>query len=542
MPVEVMKNFEKTFDCVVLEGYGLSETSPVASFNQPGQERKPGSIGTPVRGVEMKVVDDDRKDVEQGEVGEIAIKGENIMKGYWGREEDTAEAIEDGWFHTGDMAKVDEDGYYFIVDRKKDLIIRGGYNVYPREVEEALYEHEARRRGRRDRHQGRRPRRGGRRRRRAQGRLRRRRRGAAGLRQGAARRLQVPPRRLDRRRAPQGPDRQDPAPRGRGTRGTPTSERRDQGRGSRRSARPATSDEPSRPHASCPHRSTCCSTTPAAARCAASCPACPASGSPPAWPAGPSASYAGAPGWSPSSPRSASGARTSRRTRRTAASARRRGRATRCSAAPSRATSPSARPPAGWSPTPSLDWGDDQRMSFIVDNLVEASAPTNNPFLNPKVIKRTLDTGGGNLVEGGRRLVRDFATPPRVPSMVEADAFEVGTDIAVTPGAVVLRTDVFELIQYTPQTPKVQRGAAADRPADDQQVLRRRPRRGPLDDRAPGARRPAGLLHLLAQPRRPARRVGPGHLRPGDPRGDGRPASRSRARTRPRCWASAPAG
>jgi class II poly(R)-hydroxyalkanoic acid synthase len=102
-----------------------------------------------------------------------------------------------------------------------------------------------------------------------------------------------------------------------------------------------------------------------------------------------------------------------------------------------------------------LEWGDDQRMTFIVDNLVEASAPTNNPFLNPKVIKRTLDTGGGNLLEGSRRLVRDFATPPRVPSMVEADAFEVGKDIAVTPGAVVLRTDVFELIQYTPQTPKV---------------------------------------------------------------------------------------
>jgi len=143
MPVEVMKNFEKTFDCIVLEGYGLSETSPVASFNQPGQERKPGSIGTPVRGVEMKVVDDDRNDVEQGEVGEIAIKGENIMKGYWGREDDTAEAIQDGWFLSGDMAKVDEDGYFFIVDRKKDLIIRGGYNVYPREVEEVLYEHPA---------------------------------------------------------------------------------------------------------------------------------------------------------------------------------------------------------------------------------------------------------------------------------------------------------------------------------------------------------------------------------------------------------------
>ena len=102
-----------------------------------------------------------------------------------------------------------------------------------------------------------------------------------------------------------------------------------------------------------------------------------------------------------------------------------------------------------------LDWGDDQRIRFIVDNLVEAAAPSNNPFLNPKVLKRTLDTGGGNLVAGGRRFVQDFATAPRVPSMVEADAFEVGRDIAVTPGAVVLRTDVFELIQYAPQTPKV---------------------------------------------------------------------------------------
>ena len=143
MPVEVMKKFEKTFGCTVLEGYGLSETSPVASFNQPGQDRKPGSIGTVVRGVEMKVVDDERSEVEQGEVGEIAIKGENVMKGYWGREEATEEAIQDGWFLTGDLAKVDEDGYFFIVDRKKDLIIRGGYNVYPREVEEALYEHES---------------------------------------------------------------------------------------------------------------------------------------------------------------------------------------------------------------------------------------------------------------------------------------------------------------------------------------------------------------------------------------------------------------
>ncbi len=99
--------------------------------------------------------------------------------------------------------------------------------------------------------------------------------------------------------------------------------------------------------------------------------------------------------------------------------------------------------------------GDQQRMGFIVDNLVEASSPSNNPVLNPKVLKRIIDTGGGNLVAGGRRFVRDFATAPRVPSMVEPDAFEVGADLAVTPGKVVLRTDVFELLQYTPQTPKV---------------------------------------------------------------------------------------
>lgn len=102
-----------------------------------------------------------------------------------------------------------------------------------------------------------------------------------------------------------------------------------------------------------------------------------------------------------------------------------------------------------------LGWGDEQRMGFIVDNLVEASSPSNNPALNPKVLKRVIDTGGGNLVQGGQRFLRDFATAPRVPSMVEPDAFEVGVDIAVTPGAVVLRTDVFELIQYTPQTSKV---------------------------------------------------------------------------------------
>jgi len=143
LPVEVLHGFEECFGCKVLEGYGLSETSPVASFNHPDRERKAGSIGTPIRGVEMKLVDDDRNEVAPGEIGEILIKGHNVMKGYLNHPEATAEAIRDGWFATGDMAKVDDDGYYFIVDRKKELIIRGGYNVYPREVEEVLYEHPA---------------------------------------------------------------------------------------------------------------------------------------------------------------------------------------------------------------------------------------------------------------------------------------------------------------------------------------------------------------------------------------------------------------
>ncbi len=143
LPVEVLKQFQDKFNTKILEGYGLSETSPVASFSHPDKEQKPGSIGTVIEDVEMKIVDDEGQEVPVGDVGEIVIKGPNVMKGYWKREEATAEAIRDGWFHTGDIGKVDEDGYFFIVDRKKDMIIRGGYNVYPREIEEVLYEHEA---------------------------------------------------------------------------------------------------------------------------------------------------------------------------------------------------------------------------------------------------------------------------------------------------------------------------------------------------------------------------------------------------------------
>jgi long-chain acyl-CoA synthetase len=143
MPVEILRGFEEKFGCIILEGYGLSETSPVASFNHPDRVRKPGSIGTPIEGVQMRLIDDTGQTAAAGEIGEIAIRGHNVMKGYWGKPEATAEAITDGWFRTGDLAKVDSDGYYYIVDRKKDLIIRGGYNVYPRELEEVLHEHPA---------------------------------------------------------------------------------------------------------------------------------------------------------------------------------------------------------------------------------------------------------------------------------------------------------------------------------------------------------------------------------------------------------------
>jgi len=144
LPVELLRGFEAAFDCIVLEGYGLSETSPIASFNHPDRERKAGSIGQPVEGVEMRVVDEAGREVGTDEVGEIVIRGHNVMKGYWQRPEATAEAVTaEGWFRTGDLARRDDEGYFFIVDRKKDMIIRGGYNVYPREVEEVLYQHPA---------------------------------------------------------------------------------------------------------------------------------------------------------------------------------------------------------------------------------------------------------------------------------------------------------------------------------------------------------------------------------------------------------------
>jgi long-chain acyl-CoA synthetase len=144
MPVEVMKAFDDKYGVSILEGYGLSETSPVASFNTLDQPKKAGSIGRPIWGVEFRLEKDDGTVVEaDGEPGEICIRGHNVMKGYYNKPEANAEVIRDGWFHSGDIATRDGEGFYFIVDRKKDMIIRGGYNVYPREIEEVLYAHPA---------------------------------------------------------------------------------------------------------------------------------------------------------------------------------------------------------------------------------------------------------------------------------------------------------------------------------------------------------------------------------------------------------------
>lgn len=143
LPLEVLRGFEAKFNVPIIEGYGLSETSPVASFNPLDRERKPGSVGVPVWGIEMRVVDENDQDVPVGETGEIIIRGHNIMKGYYKRPEATAQALRNDWFHSADIGKMDEDGYFYIVDRTKDMIIRGGFNVYPREVEETMLEHPA---------------------------------------------------------------------------------------------------------------------------------------------------------------------------------------------------------------------------------------------------------------------------------------------------------------------------------------------------------------------------------------------------------------
>lgn len=143
MPVEVMKAFEEKFGLRVLEGYGLSETSPLACFNHFEKPSRPGTVGQSIFGVEVKCFDESDNEVPRGTRGEVVIRGTNVMKGYYKRPEATSEAFKNGWFHTGDIGIMDEEGYLAIVDRKKDMILRGGYNIYPRELEEVIMTHPA---------------------------------------------------------------------------------------------------------------------------------------------------------------------------------------------------------------------------------------------------------------------------------------------------------------------------------------------------------------------------------------------------------------
>lgn len=143
LPVKVLEDFEARMDVPIIEGYGMSEGSPVVTFNHLNIGRKPGSIGTPVWGVEVKLVDDEGKEVPLGEKGELLYRGHNVMKGYYNKPEANAKTLAGGWLHSGDVAIKDEDGFYYIVDRTKDMIIRGGLNIYPREVEEVMIKHEA---------------------------------------------------------------------------------------------------------------------------------------------------------------------------------------------------------------------------------------------------------------------------------------------------------------------------------------------------------------------------------------------------------------
>jgi long-chain acyl-CoA synthetase len=143
LPVKVLEDFEARFNVPILEGFGMSEGSPVVTFNHLDIGRKPGSIGTPVWGVDVKLVNTEGVEVPVGEKGELLYRGHNVMKGYYNKPEATAETIKDGWLYSGDVAVKDEDGFYYIVDRTKDMIIRGGLNVYPREVEEVMIKHEA---------------------------------------------------------------------------------------------------------------------------------------------------------------------------------------------------------------------------------------------------------------------------------------------------------------------------------------------------------------------------------------------------------------
>ena len=429
LPVEVLRGFEQAFDTVVLEGYGLSETSPVASFNTPTQ-RKPGSIGVPIAGVEHQAGATSR-----GEVGEIAIRGHNVMKGYWQRPDASMAAIRDGWFHTGDMARRDADGFYFIVDRKKDLIIRGGFNVYPREIEEVLYEHpavlEAAVVGTPHPTHGEEVV------------------AAVALRPDADATPEELREYVKARVAPYKYPRRvwlvDALPKG------PTGKVL-----KREIVIPAEVHEPS---------------VDAPVDAAGSLDMLLADA---ALGAGrllrPDSStlrflgaLAGRPG--PTLGRAKALAGELNRIARGSSSV-----------TPARRDRRFADP--AWTENPllrrivqaylatgrtaedlvadaELGWRDHERTSFLVSNLVEAAAPSNNPLLSPVAWKAAIDSGGVSALRGLRNLANDLAAAPRVPTMVAPDAYRVGVDLALTPGDVVLRTPAFELIRYTPQTETV---------------------------------------------------------------------------------------
>ena len=405
------------------------------------------------------------------------------------------------------MAKVDEDGYFFIVDRKKELIIRGGYNVYPREIEEVLYEHEgvleAAVVGVPDDVDGR----GGRRRRRPQGGPGRQRRRPQGLRQGAGRRTTST-------RARSGSS--TSCPRARRARSS--------------SARSRCPRRPSRPDGGGrrqPRRAP--RPTPAAGRPAAGSRAWRARSSPPAWRRGRGRSRAAAPGYGGELAKIAIGqsdVAPSKKDRRFKDEAWRGNPAFRRLAQAYLAAGKTVDDlicDAG------LDERSERRVRFSAENVLDALAPTNFPALNPAALKATLDTGGRNLVQGTANLVHDLSRPPHIPAMVDEKAFTVGEDLArhARRGRAADRAVRADPVRAEHR--EGARDAAAARPADDQQVLHRRRRARAQHARVLRRRGPAVLHDLLAQPGRAPRRLGPGRLRHRRARGARRRSRRSRA-------------
>ena len=467
----------------------------------------------------MRVVDLDGAEVPQGEAGEIQIRGHNVMKGYWNLPDATKATITpDGWLATGDVGRVDEDGYFYIVDRTKDMIIRGGYNVYPREIEEVLYEHPAvaeaavigiphdslgEEVGRRGRAQGRRCGDPGR---------------AARVRQGPGGRLQVSAPGVARRRAAQGTHRQGP-------------EARHHCPDNRKHAITMASPITKPDELAAPLDLLLTSATkPFVSRMM-----------PDATWARLGASLAQRPG--------AVAGRAATLTRELGGIA-----AGKSHRAPARADKRFS--DTAWQENPllhrimqaylaaaeaaeglladaELDWRDNEKMRFVVDNVVEGLAPSNNPLISPLGWKALIDTGGLSAVRGVKAFARDMLSKPRVPAMVEPDAFAVGETVAATKGAVVLQTSMFELIQYAPQTAEGARDSVAHGAAGDQQVLHHGHRAGAQHDRVLRPAGSAGLRHFVAQSASAPSGLGFRRVRRRDRRGDGRGAEDRRDRQRP---------